>query len=258
MDLSLGCIELGNVERSLLKLCIWIIVSLFCHQIVANNVLPVTSDLGYILELIQRLACLEQEPVNEEEPKVINLILCSLLDMVSLLELVMQIITDVLDEEIPEMSRIRRSTVEEKGSKEPSELWSSFNTSRLLQTESPLQIILQESTCQTGSLEGRMDCSLKWPEILKGYGTSDDNEKGPQVKLLSRWRTCKVNPSCAEITLARSPLLWCCHADILLRKLYIKQVMCLWMISIVSKKAMSLVIKDSILWLMAKGSELAW
>ena len=42
------------------------------------------------LELIQRLPCLEQEPVNEEEPKVINLILCSLLDMMS----VWQIITD--------------------------------------------------------------------------------------------------------------------------------------------------------------------
>ena len=89
---------------------------------VANNVLPVTSDLGHILEQIQRLAHMEQEPVNEEEPKVINLILCSLLDMISVLELVLQIITDVLLEEIPEMSRIRRSTVKEKGSKEPPEL----------------------------------------------------------------------------------------------------------------------------------------
>ena len=77
MDTPLACIELSNVERTLLK-----IVLLFCQQMVANNVLPVTSDLGHILELIQRLACLEQEPVNEEEPKVINLILCSLLDIV--------------------------------------------------------------------------------------------------------------------------------------------------------------------------------
>ena len=89
---------------------------------VANNVLLVTSDLGYILELIQRLACLEKEHVNEEESKVINLILCSLLIMMSVLELVLQIIADVLLEEIPEMSRIRRSTVKEKGSKEPFEL----------------------------------------------------------------------------------------------------------------------------------------
>ena len=74
---------------------------------VANSVLPVTSDLEHILELIQRLACLEKEHVNEEEPKVINLILCSLLIMMSVLELVLQIIADVLLEEIPEMSRIR-------------------------------------------------------------------------------------------------------------------------------------------------------
>ena len=89
---------------------------------ISNNVLPVTSDLGHILVLIWRLACLEQAPVNEEEPKVINLILCSLLDMMSMLELVLKIITDVLLEEITEMSRIRRSTVMEKGSKEPPEL----------------------------------------------------------------------------------------------------------------------------------------
>ena len=89
---------------------------------VANNVLPLTIDLGHILELIQRLACLEQELVSEEEPKVINLILYSLLDMMSVLELVLQIVTDVLFEEIPEMSRIRRSTVKEKGSKDPPEL----------------------------------------------------------------------------------------------------------------------------------------
>ena len=56
---------------------------------VAKNVLPVTSGLGDILELIQRLACLEKEHVNEEEPKVINLILCSLLNMMFMLELVL-------------------------------------------------------------------------------------------------------------------------------------------------------------------------
>ena len=40
----------------------------------------------------------------------------------SVLELVLQIITDVLLEEISEISRIRRSTMKEKGSKEPDEL----------------------------------------------------------------------------------------------------------------------------------------
>jgi hypothetical protein len=161
VDLVLTWIKLGNVHCGLLHLCIGIVELLFCYQMVANNVLPMTSNLWHILELSQISPSMEQYSVNEEETKVIDLILCSLLDIMSVLKLILQVITDVLSKSIPEMGRIRRRTVEEKGGKELPELWSSLHACSLLQTDIPLLIIFQKTPGQTGSLESGIHSTSK-------------------------------------------------------------------------------------------------
>ena len=110
MDQFLSWIEPGNIFSGPCQFSRWIICPLFCHKLISNNFLLVTCNLRHISKLIQRLSSLVQDLIHEIEAKVIYLIILWILDIISGLKTIFEIITDHILEEIPEDSGFRWKT----------------------------------------------------------------------------------------------------------------------------------------------------
>jgi hypothetical protein len=79
----------------------------------------------------------------------------------------LEIITNELPELLPQKDRLSRLAVPQDEGKESPELLPSLHGTGILETENPFIIILQESSGQTGSLEGWMDSPIIGAEVLK-------------------------------------------------------------------------------------------
>src|SRR6201995_5847907 len=111
------------------------------------------------------------------ETIIVYLIICGILNAMCL-EFILQIITDVLSEGLPERFRSERLTFSKDSDKEIPELISGLHMNSLSETNVPFSIILQQAMSETCfSISGEKD-AIHCPQGLEGSSTSDLGKKG--------------------------------------------------------------------------------
>ena len=98
-------VKLGNALSSLGQLSLWVLVHLLCYKPVPHQLLPITCDLRHVSEVSQGLASLVQDLIHKEEAKVIDLFIIWVGQVMSGLEVMFKVITDVMLEEVPKILR---------------------------------------------------------------------------------------------------------------------------------------------------------
>src|SRR6267143_5795259 len=130
--------------------------------------------------------------------------------------------------EIPKNMRQGGMTVEKNGDKKATELVTGVHVSSILQTCLPLTIVLQKTTCKTGSLEGGMHNAIQLPKILPRFRTFNIDQEQPEIKALPcRWVN-KVHPSNDIITTAGLPLPGLFVPNKVMGKVKIRTLLCTW------------------------------
>ena len=100
----LSYIEPGQVLFSHVSLSSWIIGTLLGNKMVASDLLPLASDFWHVCKVIQGFSILLEDLITKEKSKVIDLVLCRLRDVMPCPEAVLQVITYVDLELIPQCS----------------------------------------------------------------------------------------------------------------------------------------------------------
>ena len=98
-------VKLGNVLRSLGQFTIWIVVHLLCYEPVPHQLFPITCDLRQVSEVSQGLASLVQDLIHKEEAKVIDLFIIWVGQVMFGLEMMFEVITDMMLEEVSKILR---------------------------------------------------------------------------------------------------------------------------------------------------------
>src|SRR6266481_2617313 len=213
----LSHIEHDYTLLSLVPLSSWIIGTLLGNKIVANDLLPLATDLWHVCEVGQSFgATLLEDLITKEKAKVIDLILCRLRDVIPCPEAVFQVITYVCLKLIPQCCGIGGSAEEQDGHKKAAQLAASLHPSCFLKALSPLRIILKKATCQAGCLEGRIFNALKAPEFYKRLGAFDYHEQHAHIKALSCIGSNKVESANGSASLTYLPFFISLHPDIVL------------------------------------------
>jgi len=117
MGHSLASIEAGYALSSHGHLILRVVVPLLSNEVVNGHLTPVSLNLSHVLIVSQTPAMIVQELINEEEAKVIDLRVTWVRHPMLGLEVIFQVITDMVSEFIPELSRISRITPCEQGHK---------------------------------------------------------------------------------------------------------------------------------------------
>src|SRR6266481_1874042 len=214
----LSHIEHGYTLLSLVPLSSWIIGALLSNKIIANDLLPLASDLWHVSEVSQGFgATLLEDLVTKEKAKVIDLILCRLWHVMPCPQAVFQVITYVCCLElIPQCCGIGGSAKDQDGHKEAVKLTASLHPSRFLKALSPLRIILKKATCQASCLEGRIFNALKAPQFYKRLGAFDYHDQHAHIKALSCIGSNKVESANGSASLTYLPFFISLHPDIVL------------------------------------------
>src|SRR5882672_5635368 len=117
MGSSLASVEPGYALSSHGHLILRVIVPLLSNEVVTGHLSPVSLNLRHVFKVCQTPAMIMQELINEEEAKVIDLRVTGVRHPMLVLEAIFQVITDMVSEFIPELSRISRITPCEEGHK---------------------------------------------------------------------------------------------------------------------------------------------
>ena len=99
-------VKLDNVLGSLCQFSLWVVVLLLCYKPVPHQLLPITCELRHVSEVSQGIASLVQDLIHKKEAKVIDLLIIWVGQVMPGLEVMFEVITDVMLEEVPKILRI--------------------------------------------------------------------------------------------------------------------------------------------------------
>jgi hypothetical protein len=107
---------------------------------------------------------------------------------------------------VPENVRMNRTALKKEDGKEIAKLISSLHVSCLCKTLLPFTIILQKTTCKTGSFIGWMNHTLKCSEFLPRLWTFDNGQEHPEIIAVASGGVDKVHSPDDITLLAYVPL----------------------------------------------------
>jgi hypothetical protein len=91
---------------------------LLCNEMVSEVGIPILSDLRHVWPiLLKRFSRCEKELVDQVETIVLDIFISGIDVQVSVLELMLQVITDVRPVSVPQLDWIRGSTIAKDGGK---------------------------------------------------------------------------------------------------------------------------------------------
>ena len=125
-----------------------------------------------------------ENSVDQVETIVMRLMLCGSLDSPAT-QSMLQVITNMLLEPLPEQLSLGRPTISDDGCEEIAKLQPSLHGTGLLETLDPLLIILKKPSGNASLLEGTMKNTIHSAQSIKRSCTLDCSKEETEVEALA-------------------------------------------------------------------------
>jgi hypothetical protein len=138
--------------------------------------------------------------------------------------MVLEVITDVLPECVPQCPWISRSTVLENGDKELMHLMANCHVLCFFKALVPLIVIFCKAIGNAGFSKGRIENTLKDAKVFKRGSTLDNSEKKAQIKVLPSRGMSIIHSAYLKAPIPGSSDIRILMPDHVVRKVLIKDI----------------------------------